>query len=124
MAMCTGCHRQISAAEARSQQIQKDDQNRVVTVYHGKCWVRHKRQNWVGTSTGKYYADSPNAYQMAQRRKTADDLTPEAVQQQQEIERAWAEHLGSRQDQIAEQRSKEESPKRHDDWRDPLEIEL
>lgn len=123
MAMCTGCHRQINATEAKRQKIFRNDQGQIVSLYHGKCWVRKRRNDWVGDASGKYYADSPNAYEMSQRIKTADDLSPEALAQDAAIEVAY-EELKKRQSEIAEEREKESSPQRFDDWRGPLEAEF
>lgn len=142
MAMCTGCHKQISAGESKRQTAVKDDQGRIVQLFHGKCWVRKKRQAWVGSPSGKYSEDSPDAYQMAERRVTADDLSPEAVAHQADIEQAWkqfrdgravapeildavvVEQMQRRQAELSAERAKESSPRRHDDWRDPIEAEF
>jgi hypothetical protein len=135
--MCTGCHQQISATEAKRQKVLKDNNGRIRALYHGKCWVRKRRQDWVGTATGKYYPDSPDAYEMAGRKQNADDLSPEAVEHKADVEKAWLEftsnssidpevlaQLAVRQAELAEERKKESSPQRHDDWRDPLEAEF
>ena len=96
MAVCLHCRKSISTAESKKQHVEKND-GRVVGVMHHKCWHVQKRRNWVGDPSGKYYQDSPDAYEMV---------------------------LRERQKQIAEDRAKEESPKPFNDWRDPGTVEL
>lgn len=98
MAVCGRCHKSISAPDSKRQHVEKDANGRIVAVLHHKCWHIQKRRNWVGDPSGKYYQDSPDAYQM--------------------------EALRKRQQELAEDRAKEEAPKGFSDWRDPDTMEL
>ena len=96
----------------------------------------------MGDPSGKYYQNSPDAYQIAARAKNADDVSPEAVAHQEEIESAWQEFLAGkpvdptllddvvvkqiqkRQEELRQDKEKEDTPKRFDDWRDPDAVEF
>lgn len=93
MAACARCRKPISAADAKKQHVEKNESGRVIAVLHHKCWHIQRRRDWVGNDSGKYYADSPTAYEM--------------------------EVLRKRQAELRADNEKEETPKAFSDWRDP-----
>lgn len=76
-------------------------------VYHYKCYmVEQKKLRPTTDGRGRWSADTPTAYEQAASMMNKDDLALLAVRQQE----------------IAEQRALEETPRTDDDWREPTHI--
>jgi hypothetical protein len=69
---CNKCKREVSRVEGKNAHEERDG-NRVVGVWHAKCWYVLQKEKRIG---GRYYESSPTAYDMRQGagRRTKDDV--------------------------------------------------
>ena len=112
MASCRRCKKPISRVDAKKQVAERDDEGRLVGVYHLKCHFVMRKQERIG-GTGRYLENSPTAYEQAARSRNADDLPDDAYTA-----------LAVRQEEIAAESAKDPRPEMFTDWRDPTEIQF
>lgn len=121
MAMCKGCTKVVAKNEVtRVVEVRVIDgeehtfgylqplpvsaaTGKLKALYHYKCFLLRKK-----AEVGRWNEGVPTAYEESAAYRNRDDVTAAA--------------LSKRQQEIAEQRALEETPRGEDDWREPIQV--
>lgn len=95
-----GCRQDIKPIQVRKAVTLKDDNGKVTGMLHNKCYYVAIKQKRMGAN-GRH-GEPPTAYEVALNRRTASDLTAEALETREKAQAAYDAMVARRADLAAQ----------------------